>query len=94
MKCWPNGYPERMAAVYEPRYKRSQVSLSHKPRRSPVMIGTPPSGRESPAEPEVHSHDFSRRWVNRLDKYCAVRMEELGRPEDELGADVLRKHKR
>jgi hypothetical protein len=58
------------------------------------MIGTPPSGREIPAEPEEHAQDFSRRWVDRLDKFCAVRMEELGRPKDELGADDLRKHKR
>jgi hypothetical protein len=37
------------------------------------MIGTPPSGRQIPADPADHAEDFSRRWVDRLDEYCALR---------------------
>jgi hypothetical protein len=43
-----------------------------------------------PADPADHAQDFARRWVDRLDEYCAVRMEELGIPEEKLGADDLR----
>jgi hypothetical protein len=30
--------------------------------------------------------DFSRRWADRLDEYCAIRMEELGIPPQRIGA--------
>ncbi len=45
-----------------------------------------------PSDPADHAADFSRRWADRLDQYCALRMEELGIPEERLGADDLRPH--
>lgn len=63
---------------------------------SPGMIGLPPSERgltnKPPEDPADHAEDFSRRWADRLDEYCALRMQELGIPEDKLGADDLRKN--
>jgi hypothetical protein len=44
-----------------------------------------------PSDPADHAQDFARRWADRLDEYCALRMEKLGIPEDKLGADDLRK---
>jgi hypothetical protein len=38
-----------------------------------------------PADPADHAQEFSRRWADRLEEYCAVRMEELGVPDDKLG---------
>src|SRR4051794_21451844 len=55
-----------MAAVFEPRYESGQ---GRRLRRSPRMIGTPPSGRQIPVDPADHAEDFSRRWVDRLDEY-------------------------
>ena len=34
-----------------------------------------------------HAEDFSHRWADRLDEYCAVRMAELGIPVEKNGAD-------
>jgi hypothetical protein len=45
-----------------------------------------------PPDPADHAQDFARRWADRLDQYCAIRMEELGIPEEKLGADDLRPH--
>jgi hypothetical protein len=47
-----------------------------------------------PADPAEHALDFSRRYAAPLDRYCALRMEELGIPEDKQGADDLRAHMR
>jgi hypothetical protein len=47
-----------------------------------------------PADAADHAQDFSRRWADRFDEYCAVRMQELGVPDDKLGADDLRKNMR
>jgi hypothetical protein len=47
-----------------------------------------------PADAADHAQDFSRRWADRLDEYCALRMQELGIPEDKLGAADLRKNMR
>ena len=44
----------------------------------------------APKDPADHAQEFARRWADRLDEYCAVRMEELGIPQDKLGADDLR----
>ncbi|MFO0954102.1 MAG: hypothetical protein U0835_23700 [Isosphaeraceae bacterium] len=38
-----------------------------------------------PTDPAEHAADFARRWADRLDEYCAVRMEELGIPADMIG---------
>ncbi len=37
--------------------------------------------------PADHAEDFARRYTRELDQYCALRMEELGIPEDTLGAE-------
>jgi hypothetical protein len=44
-----------------------------------------------PRDPADHAQDFGRRWVDRLDEYCALRMQELGIHEHLQGADDLRK---
>ena len=43
-----------------------------------------------PTDPADHAVDFSIRWTDRLDQYCAERMEELGIPGDKIGAGDLR----
>ena len=45
-----------------------------------------------PADPADHAQDFARRYAQLLDQYCALRMEELGIPDDKIGADNLRPH--
>src|SRR4051812_41484923 len=39
-----------------------------------------------PTDPADHARDFGRRWADRLDRYCALRMEQLGIPGDTIGA--------
>jgi hypothetical protein len=46
----------------------------------------PPMPDSPPAEPADHAHDFAYRWADRLDQYCAIRMEELGIPEERIGS--------
>ena len=55
------------------------------PDEPPGMEGTPPSRRQMPEDPADHAQDFARRWADRLDEYCALRMQELGIPEDMNG---------
>lgn len=43
------------------------------------MTETPP---EDPAD---HAQDFARRWADRLNRYCANRMLDLGVPDDRNG---------
>jgi hypothetical protein len=45
------------------------------------MSNTPPS------DPADHAAEFSRTWVDRLDQYCAIRMDELGIPADKIGEE-------
>lgn len=49
------------------------------------MPDTPPS------EPADHAENFAHRWADRLDRYAALRMEELGIPTDKIGADDPRR---
>ena len=42
-----------------------------------------------PPDPADHAEDFAHRWADRLDEYCAVRMEELGIPERSHGTADL-----
>jgi hypothetical protein len=44
-----------------------------------------------PADAADQAQNFSRRRADRLDEYCALRMQELGIPADKLGGDDLRK---
>ncbi len=39
-----------------------------------------------PAEPADHAEEFAHNWEDRLDEYCALRMEKLGIPRHLLGA--------
>ena len=45
-----------------------------------------------PADPADHAADFALRWADRLDEYCALRMQALGIPDEKLGASDLRPH--
>lgn len=38
-----------------------------------------------PPDHADHAEDFAHRWRDKLEAYCAVRMEELGIPEDMIG---------
>src|SRR4051794_7447635 len=42
-----------------------------------------------PPDPADHAEDFARRWADRLDEYCALRMQKLGIPEHLLGTRDL-----
>ena len=33
-----------------------------------------------------HAEDFAQRWQDRLDRYCALRMSDLGVPSEKIGA--------
>src|ERR1700733_10785071 len=37
-------------------------------------------------DPSDHAEDFAHRWADRLDEYCAIRMQELGIPKHLHGA--------
>jgi len=39
-----------------------------------------------PSDAVEHAVDFSRRWADRLDRYAAERMEELGIPPERIGS--------
>jgi hypothetical protein len=43
-----------------------------------------------PSDAADHASDFSKRYAEPLDRYCALRMEELGIAQDKLGADDIR----
>jgi hypothetical protein len=46
---------------------------------------------ETPAtDPADHAEDFAHRWADRLDQYCAGRMDELGIPSEKIGAGDLK----
>jgi hypothetical protein len=38
-----------------------------------------------PTDPAEHAKSFAHRWRDKLEDHYAVRMEELGIPEDKLG---------
>ena len=42
-----------------------------------------------PPDPADHAEEFAHRWADRLDEYCALRMEELGIPDHLHGAPDL-----
>lgn len=42
-----------------------------------------------PANPAHHAEDFSRRYADRLEEYCSIRMQELGLPDDKIGSAPL-----
>jgi hypothetical protein len=44
-----------------------------------------------PADPAHHAGDFSRRWADRLEEYCSIRMQELGLADDLIGSPPLTK---
>lgn len=48
----------------------------------------------APPDPSDYAAEFARTWADRLDQYCAIRMAELGIPDDKQGADDLRKNMR
>lgn len=45
-------------------------------------------GPENPENLAAHSEAFSHEWVDVLERYCAIRMEELGVPEGWIGDTV------
>ncbi|MFO0950757.1 MAG: hypothetical protein U0835_06295 [Isosphaeraceae bacterium] len=55
------------------------------------MTWTGPLADRPPQDMADHAQDFARRYAFPLDAYCALRMQELGIPEDLQGADDLRK---
>jgi hypothetical protein len=44
-----------------------------------------PLGEQVPADAADHAQDFARRWADKLEQYCATRMQELGVPDDMNG---------
>jgi hypothetical protein len=42
-----------------------------------------------PPDPADHAEEFAHRWADKLDEYCAIRMQELGIPERQLGTHDL-----
>jgi hypothetical protein len=39
-----------------------------------------------PPDSADHAEEFAHAWADRLDEYCALRMEEMGIPDDKNGA--------
>ena len=50
-----------------------------------AMIGTPPSARHLPADPELHALDFAVRYAEPLDYHAAHVMIDLEIPRDQIG---------
>jgi hypothetical protein len=42
-----------------------------------------------PTDPSDHAEDFAHRWADRLDEYCAIRMEQLRIPDHLHGSPDL-----
>jgi hypothetical protein len=42
-------------------------------------------GERPPADPADHAEEFAHRWCDRLEQYCAARMQELGIPDNMNG---------
>ena len=40
---------------------------------------------EPPPDPADHAEQFAHDWADKFEEYCAVRMEELGVPNDKIG---------
>jgi hypothetical protein len=59
--------------------RRPSKRFSHK------RIGFP-LGQQIPVDPAEHAEDFAHRYADRLEQYCALRMEALGIPVDKNGA--------
>ncbi len=38
-----------------------------------------------PSDPADHAEDFAHRWADRLEQDCALRIDELGLPDDKIG---------
>jgi hypothetical protein len=57
--------------------------MSEKPDK-PIGI---PLGEHTPADAADHAEDFARRWKDRLDEYCTIRMDELGIPDGKNGEE-------
>ena len=38
-----------------------------------------------PSDTADHAEDFAHRWADKLEEYCAVRMQSLGLPNDKIG---------
>jgi hypothetical protein len=38
-----------------------------------------------PTKPEEHAREFARTWADKLEEHCAIRMQELGIPDDMNG---------
>jgi hypothetical protein len=48
-----------------------------------------PLGQQVPVDPGDHAEDFAHRYAEPLDWQAAIRMEELGIPNDRIGSDDL-----
>lgn len=68
-----------------PPANRPQPILGRRLRHRSGWATVPAMPGPSP-DPADHAADFARRWADRLDEYCALRMEELGIPGDKIGA--------
>jgi hypothetical protein len=55
-------------------------------RRKSIGI---PLGQQVPSDPADHAEDFAHRYAEQLDWQAAIRMEELGIPNDCIGSDDL-----
>jgi hypothetical protein len=41
--------------------------------------------QKPPEDPAEHAREFALRWQDKLEQHCAVRMEELGLPDNKIG---------
>jgi len=54
-------------------------------RRTPAMIGTPPSARPMWHDPAAHARDFAARYADPINYHVENRMMELGIPTGRIG---------
>lgn len=60
----------------------------------PTVASSPPMTAKAPQDSADHARDFARRYAADLDRFTALRMEELGIPGHLQGADDLRPYMR
>jgi hypothetical protein len=70
-----------MAGLFD-RLKSALRGLFRKP---PAMIGTPPSARQIPADPEEHARRFANEYADFLERFVEGRMHALDISEEQIG---------
>jgi hypothetical protein len=56
---------------------------------APPDIARFPPRAERPADPAEHAKEFAQTWAGKLEAHCAIRMQELGIPDDMKASRIM-----